>query len=86
MSLWIRSQNKEILINVNCHLCVDYAEYDIDDETKLKSAKYGIWGDNAILGIYSTKEKALKVLDDIENYVARGYDFYRMPDDEDVEE
>ena len=66
MSLWIRSQNKEKLINVNCHLCVDYAEYDMDDETELKPAKYGIWGDNVILGIYSTKEKALKVLDMIE--------------------
>ena len=69
MSLWIRSQNKEKLINVNCHLCVDYAEYDMDDETELKPAKYGIWGDNAILGIYSTKEKALKVLDMIETHL-----------------
>ena len=85
--MWIRSQNKDKLININNHFEIDYAEC------------YGIWGDNALLGIYSTKEKALKVLDEIEEminlqdeYKAQGEDrndgtkrlikfIYQMPQD-----
>lgn len=97
MTIWIRSQDEDKLINVNVHLCVDYAEYDMNDETELKPAKYGIWGDNAILGIYSTKEKALTVLDEITSWIndleyARNIKSYRntfvyqMPQDDEVEE
>ena len=57
--MWVRSQNKEVLINANgvrivyeyCIVC-DY--YD---------------GELYYLGKYSTKEKALKVMDMIQNAI-----------------
>ena len=62
--MWIRSQNKEVLINANgvrivyedtyCIVC-DY--YD---------------GELYYLGEYSTKEKALKVMDMIHNQIMLG--------------
>lgn len=59
MSLWIRSQNKEKLINVN--------KIDIGYICDIK--QYDISGDNNLLGTYSTKEKALKVLDMIQTRI-----------------
>ena len=56
MSLWIRSQNKENLINVN----------KIEIEYVHNTHKAAIWGNDVLLGIYSNKGKALKVLDMIE--------------------
>ena len=68
MGIWIRSQDKEKLINVNEHFSIEYTDVGMD-KTQLKSIKYAIWGDNIKLGIYSTKEKALKVLDMIERKI-----------------
>ena len=68
MGIWIRSQDKEKLINVNEHFSIEYTDVGMD-KTQLKSIKYAIWGDNVKLGIYSTKEKALKVLDMIEKKI-----------------
>ena len=59
MGIWIRSQNKENLINAN--------KIQIADVHNIY--KNAIWGDNVKLGIYSTKEKALKVLDMIEKKI-----------------
>ena len=62
MDLWIRSQNKEILIK-----CDDIAITDnrifgyFDKETEYE-----------VLGVYETEERAKKVLDDIQNYMIKG--------------
>ena len=63
--MWIRSQNKYILANANSfRICKD----SIDDWVY-----YAINGHydryEQELGIYSTKEKALKVLDEIQNAI-----------------
>lgn len=68
--MWIRSQNDYILANVNslrickCRIC----KCDIDG-----CIYYSIHGHydryEQELGIYSTKEKALKVLDEIQNAI-----------------
>lgn len=69
--MWIRTQNKYILANANSfRICKD----SIDD-----------WGYYAInghydryeqeLGIYSTKEKALKVLDEIQTSIMTEHQF-----------
>ncbi len=71
MGIWIRSRDKEMIMNCNS------LEIDLEDGKSIYSNGY-------VLGTYSTKEKALKVLDDIENYLARGYDFYKMPQDDEV--
>ena len=98
MEIWIRSQDKEKLINVNEHFSIEYTDVGMD-KTQLKSIKYAIWGDNVKLAIYSTKEKALKVLDEIEKkiienntivcnekewskYVGTVNCVFQMPDDE----
>lgn len=62
--MWIRSQDKDSLVKVNT-LKICY----------LNNQGYGIFSNNHLppnermaLGYYSTKEKALDVLDLIENY------------------
>lgn len=83
--MWIRTQNKYILANANSFRirkdgiddCVYYAingHYDRYEQE---------------LGIYSTKEKALKVLDQIkdnmESFEHEPTMVFQMPQDEDVE-
>ena len=55
MELWIRSQDKKFLAKVNNIICEDKALYYDHHEAK------------ATLGIYKTKERALEVLDEIQN-------------------
>ena len=63
--MWVRSQNKEILINANSFrimedfnsYCIVYDFYD---------------GELYYLGEYSTKEKAMKVMDMIHNQIMLG--------------
>ena len=91
--MWIRSQDKEELRNVNNIEII-----------KFEGEKYTtILGDGCHLGIYSTKEKALKVLDEIQDAIedtdyyrienvghgtyalANGVQVYQMPQDDEVE-
>lgn len=69
--MWIRTQNKYILANANSfRICKDH----IDDWVY-----YAINGHydryEQELGIYSTKEKALKVLDEIQNSIMTEHQF-----------
>ena len=57
MELWIRSQDKEVLVKVNdiaVEMNMIYGYYD-------KNTEY------EFLGAYSTKERALEVLDEIQD-------------------
>lgn len=69
--MWIRSQDRKILTKID--------DLAIDGTNQ-------IWGDCCLLGKYSSKEKALKVLDRIEELIANqcGLTFY-MPADDEVE-
>lgn len=71
MSLWIRSQDKELLIN--CHAI----EISFENDKCICSNGY-------VLGEYSTKEKALKVLDMIEEKIMYNEELFGMPKDEDI--
>lgn len=80
MSLWVRSQNKEILMNL---------EYFEIQEPNYEEVKAVIFSSGYILGGYSTKEKALKVLDmiethleDLEYKIHNRNVIFQMPDDE----
>ena len=94
--MWIVSQNKRILSNVD-EVLVTFV-----DENKCFIS--GFWGTGSdTLGVYSTKEKALKVLNEIkdaiedtfyyniENLGCGSYalkkvcEIYEMPQDVDVE-
>ena len=76
--MWIKSQDKCTLINVKKFEIADF-------HTLYKNA---IWGDDNLLGEYSTKEKALKVLDMIQslinNELIRDYMVFQMPQDDEV--
>ena len=91
MNLVIRSQDKTCLHKCNVltiEKCVidGYGHYwEVDsfciDE---KDIKYCIYGDRNLLGIYSSEEKAVKVLDEIEKVFFENI-IYKMPTDEEVE-
>lgn len=59
MEIWIRSQDRRTLINVNKIQIADFRDM----------YKNAIWGNDVLLGKYSTRQKALKVIDMIENFI-----------------
>lgn len=82
----IRSQRKGMILNMDC-IAKIYVDDVLQENTKI--FKYGIVADKEIIAVYSTEEKALKVLDMIED-ACRNVAFtdgvvFRMPADEDVE-
>jgi hypothetical protein len=69
--MWIRSQDLRILTETH--------DLEVDSANQ-------IWGSGSLLGEYSSKEKALKVLDDIQEFNECTYsEMFQMPQDEDVE-
>ena len=64
--MWIRSQNESVLVNVN-DIC--FYEVNKDSEIIYQFRCYGYGDDYYILGEYSTKEKAMKVMDMIQNAI-----------------
>lgn len=88
--MWIRSQSKRLLINIDVISVHNECDY------------YLVRGAGYELGAYYSKEKALKVLDEIQNAVEntnyynidnfsfgtyalkRGHQVYEMPADEEV--
>lgn len=68
--MWIRSQDKKKLKEIH--------DVSIYHDTK-------IWADCSFIGEYSTKEKALLVLDTIEKVAMYpGNTFFQMPADDEV--
>ena len=68
MELWIRSQDKRTLIQTN--------RIDIDDKSII------VWQNNyncdeTYLGTYGTKERALEVLDEIQDFITTSVHFVR---------
>ena len=76
----IRSQNKELLVNFNVSAGIEIEERN----AKTVVTSY-ITGCSYLLGEYSTKEKALKVLDMIQEAYVNGHIDYQMPEDGGVE-
>ena len=81
MELWIRSQDKRILQKVtNIYLDANY-------EDKRISTYDGNNGNNTELGSYKTKERAMKILEDIVDLWQNAYIgnsnriVYQMPKD-----
>lgn len=50
--MWIRSQDRKILTDI----------HDVEIDSGFK-----VWGSGSLIGEYSTEEKALRVLDEIQN-------------------
>lgn len=71
--MWIRSQDLKALVNAQ--------DIEMDGECEIWAFGYA-----TLLGKYSTKEKALKVLDEIVRSLEYPYNsVFQMPQDEDVE-
>lgn len=69
--MWIRSQDKKILTEIH--------NLDIDDINQ-------IWDGSSLLGKYSSEEKTLKVLDEIQKRTEYLYPkVFQMPQDWEVE-
>ena len=86
--MWIRSQDKEALTNGDII-------YYCDKSGMVRCGKLGICDDyDLVLAVYSTKEKALKVLDMIQKLIINAYlnhDYqigvvFQMPQDDEVED
>lgn len=60
MNLWVRSQNKTKLVPINDELYIPNSRTGED---------FGIFYKDKMLGYYKTKERALEVLDEIQNYI-----------------
>ena len=76
----IRSQDKELLVNFNVSAGIEIEERN----TKTVVTSY-ITGCSYLLGEYSTKAKAMKVLDMIQEAYVNGHIDYQMPEDSEVE-
>lgn len=76
----IRSQNKELLVNFNVSAGIEIEERN----TKTVVTSY-ITGCSYLLGEYSTKAKAMKVLDMIQEAYLNGHIDYQIPEDSEVE-
>lgn len=73
----IRSQDKEILANMEGPIAIE-----ILSDGKGHSIMY--WKDGYVLGFYSSKKKAIKVLDMIQEAYVNGHIDYQMPADSEV--
>lgn len=87
--MWIRSQDDRLLIDAD----KIYVSGTDDPKYQMGDFKYQIYniGEscNYFLGDYSSKEKAMRVLDEIENQLnefdLEGTVVYQMPQDEEVD-
>ena len=69
MDLWIRTQNKKALVKVNELFIVEYyKDYMITDYPD-DYPNYGVTDLGINLGIYKTKQRALEVLDEIQESI-----------------
>lgn len=73
----IRSQDKEILANMEGPIAIE-----VLSDGKGHATMY--WKDSYALGAYSSKEKAIKVLDMIQGAYVNGHIDYQMPEDSEV--
>lgn len=76
----IRSQNKEVLVNMEASIV-----FHISDAIGKKYPIFVYWkGNGYVIGLYSTKAKAMKVLDMIQEAYVNGHIDYQMPEDSEV--
>lgn len=78
MELWIRSQDKEQLRKI---VDIKYQKGTLEDEdieVIIGTTQYDEW---EVLGQYKTKERALEVLDEIEEHIQKQGQSYILTDE-----
>lgn len=76
--MWIRSKNREVLVNVKA------IAIDVNTEHHYFAIKGFSGAMYYLLGVYKTKEKAMSVLDELQFRIARSESgVYQMPKDDD---
>lgn len=76
----IRSQNRELLINFNNAPAIGIME--VEGDVKITCSDTD---ETLVIGSYSTKAKAIKVLDMIQEAYINGHIDYQIPADSEVE-
>lgn len=71
MDLWIRSQDGNKLFNVH-ELYIRERTQPKAINSEPKPSKFEILGNDEIIATYSSQERALEVLDDIQHYLLDG--------------
>lgn len=85
MELWVRSQDKNNLKKVN-NIYVEHITKDYDSWVgNIHCQPYVITSDNGNLGFYGTKERALEILDEIQN-ILKPRPFANVRPSEEMEE
>lgn len=79
----IVSQNKKIIVNFDNVIAIEIIDTKIEDGKEIPADKFGIavatnTGD-FFIGVFNTKEKAQKVIDDIRTHSVENY---QIPEDE----
>ena len=84
--MWIRSQDKIRLVDIKwCYIYNTLSFKDDSEEYRIAGLinEPSVEGTHWILGVYKTKEKAMKVLDELENMIIRSENgIFQMPEDE----
>lgn len=84
--MWIRSQDKIRLVDVKGCYIYNTSSFKYDtEEYRIAGliSEPSVEGTHWILGVYKTKEKAIKVLDELENRIIRSENgIFQMPEDE----
>ena len=66
MDLWIRSQDKELLVNAKA--------FELQHYKNSPCQIFAVWNNNFMhIGTYRTKERAIEVLDEIQNILKPKY-------------
>ena len=77
MELWIRSQDKIDLVKVNALWIMDNQIWmEVPFYENHKKIGLSVTGHNHKLAQYKTKERALEVLDDIQNFIENDGEIY----------
>ena len=72
MKLWVRTQDKKRLLEVNDFYIEDTFEADVKNK-KLLPLGFGIWTNNKLLlASYPTKERCLEIIDEIQELLNLG--------------
>lgn len=81
MDLWIRTQNKTMFLKVMCIMVIDQMKPLTSDGFYVSSIE-----DNTEypLGKYATKERALEVIDEIQNLLSPRYIVKNPPIDDEI--